>query len=201
MFLFDEPLSNLDAKLRTQMRVEIKRLHQKVGTTIIYVTHDQIEAMTLSDRMLVMNSGIIEQVGTPKEVYERPASLFVANFIGTPAMNQLWGARAGQSLKTDQGDMFHVGEFPSTIDNGGRVALGVRPEHLQVVPNAQARFTIAVQMIEWVGADAYAYGQFANYRIICRLDNATSVKVGDRLPLSFDPMRVHWFDAETGKRI
>ena len=104
-------------------------------------------------------------------------------------------------LKTDQGDMFHVGEFPSTIDNGGRVALGVRPEHLQVVPAAQARFTIAVQMIEWVGADAYAYGQFANYRIICRLDNATSVKVGDRLPLSFDPMRVHWFDAETGKRI
>jgi len=201
VFLFDEPLSNLDAKLRVDMRLEIQKLHQELRVTSLYVTHDQIEAMTLSDRMLVMNSGIIEQVGTPKEVYERPASLFVANFIGTPAMNQLWGARAGQSLKTDQGDMFHVGEFPSTIDNGGRVALGVRPEHLQVVPAAQARFTIAVQMIEWVGADAYAYGQFANYRIICRLDNATSVKVGDRLPLSFDPMRVHWFDAETGKRI
>ena len=201
VFLFDEPLSNLDAKLRVDMRLEIQKLHNELKVTSLYVTHDQIEAMTLSDRMLVMNSGIIEQVGTPKEVYERPASLFVANFIGTPAMNQLWGARAGQSLKTDQGDMFHVGEFPSTIANGDRVALGVRPEHLQVVPAAQARFSIAVQMIEWVGADAYAYGQFANYRIICRLDNATSVRVGERLPLSFDPMRVHWFDAETGKRI
>ena len=201
VFLFDEPLSNLDAKLRVDMRLEIQKLHHELKVTSLYVTHDQIEAMTLSDRMLVMNSGIIEQVGTPKEVYERPASLFVANFIGTPAMNQLWGTRAGQSLKTDQGDMFHVGEFPSTIANGERVALGVRPEHLQVVPTAQARFSIAVQMIEWVGADAYAYGQFANYRIICRLDNATSVRVGERLPLSFDPMRVHWFNAETGKRI
>ncbi len=201
VFLFDEPLSNLDAKLRVDMRLEIQKLHNELKVTSLYVTHDQIEAMTLSDRMLVMNSGIIEQVGTPKEVYERPASLFVANFIGTPAMNQLWGTRAGQSLKTDQGDMFHVGEFPSTIANGDRVALGVRPEHLQVVPAAQARFSIAVQMIEWVGADAYAYGQFANYRIICRLDNATSVRVGERLPLSFDPARVHWFDAETGKRI
>ena len=201
VFLFDEPLSNLDAKLRVDMRLEIQKLHHELKVTSLYVTHDQIEAMTLSDRMLVMNSGIIEQVGTPKEVYERPASLFVANFIGTPAMNQFWGARAGQSLKTDQGDMFHVGEFPSTIANGDRVALGVRPEHLQVVPEAQARFSIAVQMIEWVGADAYAYGQFANYRVICRMDNATAVRVGERLPLSFDPMRVHWFDAEAGKRI
>ena len=199
--MFDEPLSNLDAKLRVDMRLEIQKLHNELKVTSLYVTHDQIEAMTLSDRMLVMNSGIIEQVGSPKEVYERPASLFVANFIGTPAMNQLWGTRAGQSLKTDEGDMFHVGEFPATIANGDRVALGVRPEHLQLVPTAQARFSIAVQMIEWVGADAYAYGQFANYRIICRLDNATNVRVGERLPLSFDPMRVHWFNADTGKRI
>ena len=201
VFLFDEPLSNLDAKLRVDMRLEMQKLHQELKVTSLYVTHDQIEAMTLSDRMLVMNSGIIEQVGTPKEVYERPASLFVANFIGTPAMNQIWGVRAGQSLKTDQGDMFHVGEFPSVIVNGERVALGVRPEHLQLVPTAQARFSIAIQMIEWVGADAYAYGQFANYRIICRLDNATVARVGDRLPLSFDPHRVHWFNADTGKRI
>jgi len=201
VFLFDEPLSNLDAKLRVDMRLEIQNLHRELRVTSLYVTHDQIEAMTLSDRMLVMNSGLIEQVGTPKEVYERPASLFVANFIGTPAMNQLWGVRAGQALKTDQGDMLHVGGFPATIENGGRAALGVRPEHLQVVPAAHARFSVAVQMIEWVGADAYAYGQFANYRIICRLDNASHVKVGDRLPLSFDPARVHWFDAETGKRI
>jgi sn-glycerol 3-phosphate transport system ATP-binding protein len=201
VFLFDEPLSNLDAKLRVDMRLEIQKLHNELKVTSLYVTHDQIEAMTLSNRMLVMNSGIIEQVGTPKEVYERPASLFVANFIGTPAMNQMWGTRAGQSLKLDEGDMFHVGEFPSTINNGDRVALGIRPEHLQLVPAAQARLTVNVQMIEWVGADAYAYGQFANYRVICRLDNATEVKVGDQLPLSFDPARVHWFNSETGKRI
>ncbi len=205
VFLFDEPLSNLDAKLRVEMRLEIQKLHQELKVTSLYVTHDQIEAMTLSDRMLVMNSGVIEQVGAPKDVYERPASLFVANFIGTPAMNQLWGERAGQSLKLiEHGDMFHVGEFPSVIGNNKRVALGVRPEHLQVVPAAQARFSINVQMVEWVGADAYAYGQFGNYRIICRLPAegiGSNARVGDRLPLSFDPARVHWFDADTGKRI
>ncbi len=205
VFLFDEPLSNLDAKLRVEMRLEIQKLHQELKVTSLYVTHDQIEAMTLSDRMLVMNSGVIEQVGSPKDVYERPASLFVANFIGTPAMNQFWGTRAGQSLKMDEhGDMFHVGEFPTSIANGARVALGVRPEHLQVVPEAQARLSIKVQMIEWVGADAYAYGQFGQYRIICRLPAegiGNVVKVGDTLPLSFDPVRVHWFNAETGKRI
>ena len=205
VFLFDEPLSNLDAKLRVEMRLEIQKLHFELKVTSLYVTHDQIEAMTLSDRMLVMNGGVIEQVGSPKDVYERPASLFVANFIGTPAMNQLWGTRAGQSLKVDEhGDMFHVGEFPSIIQSGARVALGVRPEHLQVVPIAQARMSITVQMIEWVGADAYAYGQFGNYRIICRLPAegaGSNAKVGDKLPLSFDPARVHWFNADTGKRI
>ena len=205
VFLFDEPLSNLDAKLRVEMRLEIQKLHFELKVTSLYVTHDQIEAMTLSDRMLVMNGGVIEQVGSPKDVYERPASLFVANFIGTPAMNQLWGTRAGQSLKVDEhGDMFHVGEFPSIIQSGARVALGVRPEHLQVVPIAQARMSITVQMIEWVGADAYAYGQFGNYRIICRLPAegaGSNAKVGDKLPLSFDPSRVHWFNADTGKRI
>jgi sn-glycerol 3-phosphate transport system ATP-binding protein len=205
VFLFDEPLSNLDAKLRVEMRLEIQKLHQELKVTSLYVTHDQIEAMTLSDRMLVMNGGVIEQVGSPKDVYERPASIFVANFIGTPAMNQFWGTRAGQSLKMDEhGDMFHVGEFPNSVQNGARVALGVRPEHLQVVPDAQARFSVSVLMIEWVGADAYAYGQFGQYRIICRLPPegmGSTAKVGDKLPLSFDPARVHWFNAETGKRI
>ncbi len=202
VFLFDEPLSNLDAKLRVDMRLEIQKLHKELKVTSLYVTHDQIEAMTLSDRMLVMNAGIIEQVGTPKEVYERPASLFVANFIGTPAMNQIWGTRAGQSLKLiEHGDMFHVGEFPNVVANGNKVALGIRPEHLVIVPEAQARLSVVVQMVEWVGADAYAYGQFGTYRIICRVDNASPVRVGDRIPLSFDPARVHWFDADSGRRI
>ncbi len=205
VFLFDEPLSNLDAKLRVEMRLEIQKLHQELKVTSLYVTHDQIEAMTLSDRMLVMNSGVIEQVGAPKDVYERPASLFVANFIGTPAMNQIWGERAGQSLKMEtHGDMFHVGDFPRSIESNQRVAIGIRPEHLQIVPAAQARFSIGVQMVEWVGADAYAYGQFGTYRIICRLPSegvGSNARVGDKLPLSFDPTRVHWFSAENGKRI
>ncbi len=202
VFLFDEPLSNLDAKLRVDMRLEIQKLHKELQVTSLYVTHDQIEAMTLSDRMLVMNAGVVEQIGRPKEVYEKPATLFVANFIGTPAMNQIWGTRAGQSLKLiEHGDMFHVGEFPAVIANGAKLALGIRPEHLQIVPTAQARLSMVVQMLEWVGADAYAYGQFGNYRLICRIDHAAHVKVGDRLPLSFDPQHVHWFDPDSGRRI
>jgi ABC-type sugar transport systems, ATPase components len=149
-----------------------------------------------------MNAGVVEQIGRPKEVYEKPATLFVANFIGTPAMNQIWGTRAGQSLKLiEHGDMFHVGEFPAVIANGAKLALGIRPEHLQIVPAAQARLSMVVQMLEWVGADAYAYGQFGNYRLISRIDHAAQVKVGDRLPLSFDPLHVHWFDPDSGRRI
>ncbi|MCS6997361.1 MAG: sn-glycerol-3-phosphate import ATP-binding protein UgpC [Casimicrobiaceae bacterium] len=202
VFLFDEPLSNLDAKLRVEMRLEIQKVHRELKVTSLFVTHDQIEAMTLSDRIVVMNAGVIEQVGTPRDVYDRPATLFVANFIGTPAMNQIWGTRAGQSLKLiEHGDMFHVGEFPSVVPNGAKVALGIRPEHLVIVPEAGARFSVVVEMIEWVGADAYAYGQLGNYRIICRIENTSTVRVGDRLPLSFDPARVHWFDAESGRRI
>ena len=177
VFLFDEPLSNLDAKLRVQMRVELQALHRRLGTTSLYVTHDQVEAMTLAHRMMVMNAGRAEQIGAPLEVYARPATTFVAGFIGSPPMNLM----------------------PVRL-NGREVLLGVRPEHLEPCGESEAAFVAAVDLVEPLGADTLAHGTVEGTRIVVRLTGAQRVSEG-RLPLRFDPARRHYFEAGSGARI
>jgi sn-glycerol 3-phosphate transport system ATP-binding protein len=177
VFLFDEPLSNLDAKLRVQMRAELQALHRRLGTTSLYVTHDQVEAMTLAHRMMVMNAGRAEQIGAPLEVYAKPATTFVAAFIGSPPMNLL----------------------PARL-KGREVLLGVRPEHLEPCAESDAAFVAAVDLIEPLGADTLVHGTVEGARIVARLHGTQRVSEG-RLPLRFDPAHRHYFDAGMGARI
>src|SRR5690606_18257955 len=152
VFLFDEPLSNLDAKLRGQVRTEIKKLHQEISATIIYVTHDQVEAMTLADRIVVMRNGEIEQLGTPDEVYNEPATMFVANFIGAPAMNFLSATVSGGYARLAEGQV-SLGDLSGSIPDGAAVKLGIRPEHFLEKPQADCTITGTVQVVEPLGAD------------------------------------------------
>jgi sn-glycerol 3-phosphate transport system ATP-binding protein len=177
VFLFDEPLSNLDAKLRVQMRVELQALHRRLATTSLYVTHDQVEAMTLAHRMMVMNAGRAEQIGAPLEVYAKPATTFVAAFIGSPPMNLM----------------------PARLD-GREVLLGVRPEHLEPCAESEAAFVAAVDLVEPLGADTLVHGTVEGSRIVARLHGTQRVSEG-RLPLRFDPAHRHYFDAGIGARI
>jgi sn-glycerol 3-phosphate transport system ATP-binding protein len=179
VFLFDEPLSNLDAKLRVQMRAELQALHRRLGTTSLYVTHDQVEAMTLAQRMVVMNAGRVEQIGAPLEVYARPASTFVAAFIGSPPMNLIPGERDGR-----------------------QVLLGIRPEHLEPCPAAEAMLTADIDLIEPLGADTLIYGHLDGQgtRIAARLHAAFAARAG-RLGLRYRPADAHYFDAASGKRL
>ena len=161
-FLFDEPLSNLDAKLRVQMRLEIKELQRRLGTTSIYVTHDQVEAMTLADRLVVMNAGLPEQIGTPMEVYERPATSFVAGFIGSPAMNFLSVEKvSGGGLKLPDGSIYKELELNDTMPN--KSIFGIRPEHIEVVNQKDAQLSIKINVIESLGADSLLYGRVGGY--------------------------------------
>jgi sn-glycerol 3-phosphate transport system ATP-binding protein len=200
VFLFDEPLSNLDAKLRVQMRFEIQKLHRRLKTTSLYVTHDQVEAMTLANRMIVMNAGRAEQIGTPMEVYENPATLFVAGFIGSPAMNFLparadGGARftllAGGSL------VAAVGGAPA----GAAVSVGLRPEHLRPAAAEDALLSGTVEMVEQLGADTLIHVGHGADTIIARMPHELRFEVGTTIHLTADPERVFLFDAETGARI
>src|SRR3954470_18080351 len=178
VFLFDEPLSNLDAKLRVQMRAELQALHRRLGTTSLYVTHDQVEAMTLAQRMIVMNAGRVEQIGSPLEVYARPASTFVAGFIGSPPMNLIPSER-----------------------NGKPVLFGIRPEHLEPCAESDAMLVAEVDLIEPLGADTLVYGHLANgARLGARLHSSVRAGIG-KLPLRYDPAQGHYFDPETGKRL
>ena len=206
VFLFDEPLSNLDAKLRIQMRIELELLHQRLKTTSLYVTHDQIEAMTLADRMMVLNAGVVEQIGTPEEVYTHPASRFVAGFIGSPPMNFL-----SVQIST-------TGEMLAESGNGGecstplyfdahsadlpeRFTLGMRPEHLQLCPAETAMAQAQVRVVENLGADSNAYCRLGDQEIIIRLPGNSKVKKGDILPFRPAPESMHYFDHQTGKRL
>jgi sn-glycerol 3-phosphate transport system ATP-binding protein len=201
VFLFDEPLSNLDAKLRVQMRIEIRRLHQSIRTTSIYVTHDQVEAMTLADRLIVMNAGHAEQVGAPLEVYERPASVFVAGFIGAPAMNLLRARVAGGRA------MAGAAALPLPLapglDEGREVTWGVRPEHVELAPGAAgADAEVVVDLVEALGADTLVHARLADGgALTLRLPGTTRVREGDRLPLRLPPAALHAFDAASGRRI
>ncbi len=201
-FLFDEPLSNLDAKLRGQVRVEIKRLQRRLATTSLYVTHDQVEAMTLADRLVVMNQGETEQIGTPDEVYSRPASLFVAGFIGAPAMNIVDGTvEAGGArvrLGGADGPMLAL-ERPQSAAAGRALKVGLRPEHLVASPNGPLALTI--ELVENLGADALLYGKVpGGASLVARADGGAPHKVGETLRLDVAPRHVHLFDAASGKR-
>jgi sn-glycerol 3-phosphate transport system ATP-binding protein len=206
VFLFDEPLSNLDAKLRVQMRLEIKRLQRELGVTSIYVTHDQVEAMTLADRLIVMNAGSADQIGTPMDVYERPASVFVAGFIGSPAMNFL-AAKVGEGQRSV--DLAGTGPLRITLPlarttsaaAGAPVALGLRPEHLQ--PAADGPLEFEVELAEPLGADTLLHGRFGEARelVTVRQGGHVMAKPGERRRFAADASNLHLFDSQTGRRI
>ena len=204
VFLFDEPLSNLDAKLRVQTRMELQKLHREFKTTSLYVTHDQVEAMTLGQRLIVMNAGVAEQIGAPMEVYAKPASTFVAGFIGSPGMNLIPGQAAGTrftATATAKGGGAPLDiTLPAPAPREGALILGVRPEHLRVTDMAQANFSYTVEMIETLGADSYAYGLGGGTTLTARLAGAPAA-IGATLPVTFSAESLHWFDAASGKRI
>ncbi|MCU0928726.1 MAG: sn-glycerol-3-phosphate import ATP-binding protein UgpC [Burkholderiaceae bacterium] len=196
VFLFDEPLSNLDAKLRAQTRLEIQKLHRELGVTSLFVTHDQVEAMTLAQRMIVMNAGRIEQIGTPEEVYQHPATTFVAGFIGSPPMNLLDG-RADGSRFTVGG---HELPLPCPAPRAGALLLGVRPEHLEL--DDAGRWPLRVETVEMLGAERLVHGELAGAALTLRLDATLAApRAGDTLRLRAPAERLHWFDPATGRRI
>ncbi len=198
VYLFDEPLSNLDAKLRAQTRIEIQKLHAELGTTSLFVTHDQVEAMTLAQRMIVMNAGVMEQVGTPEVVYRTPATTFVASFIGSPPMNLIEGeANAGKF--TAGGEAL---ELPAPAPRNGRLILGVRPEHADIVPDDPAGWQLKVEVVEMLGAERLVYGRLCGQQFIVRMDETLPPpRAGDTVTLAETPQHLHWFDAATGKRV
>ena len=200
VFLFDEPLSNLDAKLRVQMRFEIQKLHRRLRTTSLYVTHDQVEAMTLAQRMVVMNAGRAEQIGSPMEVYENPQTLFVAGFIGSPSMNFMPGKANGDGRIT----LDHGGEARTSraaLEHGRPVTIGIRPEHLVPCGQREAFVSGPVEMVEQLGADALVHIGYGGNAIVARVPHGTSPTVGSTFCAAADPARVFTFDAASGQRI
>ena len=202
VFLFDEPLSNLDAQLRAQMRLEIKKLHQTLGTTVVYVTHDQVEAMTLADRIVVMRDGRIEQIGAPTELYRRPVSMFVARFIGSPSMNMIPGAVAegsGAVALDGIGTLSGLGEL-SRASAGRRIFLGVRPDDLRVATEAGGgalSLEARVGVIEPLGPETLVYAEVGGRELVAKADGRISLRRGDVVRLVADADELHVFDAET----
>jgi multiple sugar transport system ATP-binding protein len=196
LFLFDEPLSNLDAKLRVEMRAEIKRLHQLSGITSVYVTHDQIEAMTLGSRIAVMKDGVLQQLGTPDDIYRRPANTYVATFIGSPTMNLM----AGEALGENNGFAVTQAVLPlqGPKSGGKALQLGVRPEH--IVLDDQAPWRGEVSVVEPTGADTYVTVQTAAGTVTLRTSPQTQAQAGQQVGLAIDATQVHWFDAQSGLR-
>ncbi|MDE3175453.1 MAG: ABC transporter ATP-binding protein [Pseudomonadota bacterium] len=207
VFLFDEPLSNLDAKLRNELRVEIKKLHQEIGNTMIYVTHDQVEALTLADRIAVMKSGVIQQFATPHEIYHRPANLFVAGFIGSPAMNVVEGAlrqRDGAWTFEAPGLSVDLTRYPfAAAPKAGDATLGVRPEHfgLGAAPPHGCAQSGKVTIVEPMGGEAVLWSTFAGRPATLKVAGDTTVKVGDDLQFFFDVARASLFDTASGVRL
>ena len=209
-FLFDEPLSNLDAKLRTQMRTEIKKLHQKLKTTIIYVTHDQVEAMTLADRIIIMKDGYIEQIGSPIEVFSKPANVFVATFIGSPPMNifsaEIINSNNNIKIKLDDNLYFDCTEDQKNkLQNKKNIFLGIRAEDIMPVDNNTNTsfwsFKRNVDIVEPLGTETQLFITISDKEIISRMYNPYEVNVGDELTFQVDPSKVHFFDKETEKAI
>ena len=200
VFLFDEPLSNLDAKLRVAMRTEIKELHQRLKTTTVYVTHDQIEAMTMADKIVVMHDGIVEQIGTPLELYDRPDNQFVAGFIGSPAMNFLKGkvkANGSASFEGPNGVKLPLASAPANSD--GRPAVyGVRPEHFTIADDgAEAEIVV----VEPTGSETQVFAKLGGQQVVAVFRERHTFNPGDKVRLKPDPSLVHLFDDGTGKRL
>jgi len=199
VFLFDEPLSNLDAKLRVQMRVEIKRLHQRLGATSVFVTHDQVEAMTLADRLVVMNKGRIEQVGAPAEVYRRPASRFVAGFIGSPPMNFLPARLVSpDAVALESGHRLALAGSAG-LAVGSQVVVGFRPEDLRLEPGADA-IPFETEMVEELGASRLLHGRLAGAECVAAVPSASVATTPGPLSARIPPACIHVFDDETGNR-
>ena len=198
-FLFDEPLSNLDAKLRVQMRLEIQKLHRSLKTTSIFVTHDQVEAMTLADRMIVMNLGVVEQIGRPIDVYDDPASLFVAGFIGSPAMNFLPGKRVGDEVQVGELRIPLPAELRAAAPEA--VTVGVRPEHLTAGEGAGLVFRFKVDTVEALGADSLVHGTLGSGSIIARVDGHATPEPGAPMAFTVRPGKLFYFDTASGKRL
>ncbi|GAE24680.1 multiple sugar ABC transporter [Halalkalibacter wakoensis JCM 9140] len=212
VFLMDEPLSNLDAKLRVQMRAEITKLHKRLQTTTIYVTHDQTEAMTMATRIVIMKDGIIQQVGTPKEVYDNPDNVFVGGFIGSPAMNFLKGTITEDGF-FQLGDNVQVripeGKLKALKEKNylnKELILGVRPEDIHdellfLESSPDSKFTATVDVSELLGAESYLYSKVAGQDFIARIDARSDVKMGEKVELALDMNKIHFFDAESELRI
>ena len=201
IFLFDEPLSNLDAKLRVDMRHEIKKLHQRLGTTIVYVTHDQVEAMTMASRIAVMKDGVVQQFGTPEEIYERPANTFVATFMGSPAMNLLDGAVAGGAIALDGGARLPLPASAPALAEGRKVQLGLRPEWFTPLPPDapdEGALEAEVEVIEPTGPDIYAALRVGGAEVMTRLPAGTSLAPGQVRSFRVDMARAIVFDAASG---
>jgi ABC-type sugar transport system ATPase subunit len=195
VFLLDEPLSNLDAKLRVRMREEIGRLHAATGTSMVYVTHDQVEAMTLGDRIAVMKDGRVQQVGAPLELYDRPANAFVAGFIGSPEMNQVPARLAGGRI---EGDGFSLAQ-PAGIAGGvAAVLLGIRPEHLALAAPGQGQIPVTVELIEQMGAQSLLICGAGGTALRALINRDDRIRRGDRVELTVEARNLHLFDAKTG---
>ncbi|HEX2137290.1 MAG TPA: sn-glycerol-3-phosphate import ATP-binding protein UgpC [Microvirga sp.] len=201
VFLFDEPLSNLDAKLRVQMRVEIKRLQRALGVTSIYVTHDQVEAMTLSDKLVVMNSGRIEQVGAPSEVYRRPQTRYVATFIGSPPMNILPGRVEGDGVVTIGNGRLAAADMRPGLAPGTPVEVGLRPEDLRVGPAGSGAVDLGVDFVEEPGATQLFHGRVGEAEFVVQAATGQIAADSRALSLSIDPGNVHLFDPQSGRRL
>ncbi len=204
VFLFDEPLSNLDAKLRVAMRAEIMGLHQRLRTTTIYVTHDQIEAMTMADKIVVMNGGNIEQIGAPLDVYDRPASLFVAGFIGSPSMNLFEGVLADDAgravFRTMDGTVLPVSGAMSDARRGTPLVYGIRPEHFSLGGAGPEAIEVEVRLVESTGAETQIQARFDKQNLVAVFRERLDVSIGTSLKLTPDMSRVHLFDQATGLR-
>jgi len=210
IFLMDEPLSNLDAKLRVQMRAEIQKLHRRLQTTTIYVTHDQTEAMTMATRLVVMKDGYIQQVGTPKDVYDYPNNVFVGGFIGSPAMNFFKGIMTADGFMIGDTKVFIPADKRALLQEKGymgqELILGVRPEDIhtnvqEIASNAQSTFTATIEVAELLGAETYLYSSLNGSDFIARIESNTTINPLDTIPLAFDMEKAHFFDASTENRI
>jgi sn-glycerol 3-phosphate transport system ATP-binding protein len=195
VFLFDEPLSNLDAKLRTQTRLEIQKLHAELGVTSLFVTHDQVEAMTLAERMIVMNAGVVEQIGTPETVYAHPESLFVASFIGSPPMNLVTGRATGARFELPGA----VLALPEPAPRDGELVLGLRPEHVSL---SDSGWPFRVELVEMLGAERLVHGRLGEQGFTVRIDGMDRPPAaGQTVALAMLPERLHWYDPATKRRV
>ena len=210
VFLFDEPLSNLDAKLRVTMRLEIRALQRRLDVTSLYVTHDQVEAITLADRLIVSNAGYVEQIDTPLNIYEKPASEFVAGFIGSPPMNFFSGKISdnGKKLELESGSSIKTGDYPIGDSKGRKVRIGVRAEKFEPCTKRQAELVLKIAAVETLGSETLAHGFADNVEsidfddsIVVKLEGDARPNVGDELPVRVMPDGLHLFEVDTGKRI